>query len=88
MSMLSCDDLLRPRRLWSRAEILARPSPVPKAPGVYAWYFRNLDTLIPTTDYHAAGDFRLLYISISPSAPWTCEYFESIQLLLYYRNTA
>lgn len=64
--MLSCDDILPPRRLWSRAEILARPSPVPKAPGVYAWYFRDLDRIIPTADCLTAGEFRLLYIGISP----------------------
>src|SRR4051794_20124652 len=67
--MLSRDDLLLLRQLWSGAEILACPSPVPKAPGVYARYFRNLDTRIPTADCLAAGDLRLLYIGISPSAP-------------------
>ena len=56
----ACHDLLRPQRLWSRAEILSRPSPVPKAPGVYAWYFRNLDSLVPTLDCLAAGEFTLL----------------------------
>src|SRR5260370_14494090 len=67
--MLACDDLLRPQRLWSRAEVLARPSPVPKAPGVYAWYFRNLANLVPSRDCLTVGEFRLLYIGISPSAP-------------------
>ena len=67
--MLGYDDLLLPQRLWSRAEVLARPSPVPKAPGVYAWYFRNLDSLVPSLDCLSAGEFQLLYIGISPSAP-------------------
>src|SRR6476620_466398 len=67
--MLPCDDLLVPQHLWTRAEVLARPSPVPKAPGVYAWYFRKLDSRVPSLDCLAAGEFRLLYIGISPSAP-------------------
>jgi len=63
-----CDDLLKPARLWTRAEILSRPSPVPKAPGVYAWYFRSLHC-VPSTACQLCGAFRLLYIGISPSAP-------------------
>jgi hypothetical protein len=67
--VLGCDELFRPVRLWSRAEVLCRPSPVPKVPGVYAWYFRKLDNLVPSADCLAIGEFRLLYIGISPSAP-------------------
>jgi hypothetical protein len=26
-------------RVWSRAEVLGRPSPVPAVAGTYAWYF-------------------------------------------------
>jgi hypothetical protein len=36
------DALVQPARLWSRAEALARPSPVPGRPGVYGWYFSAL----------------------------------------------
>src|SRR5260370_14161932 len=67
--------------LWSRAEVLARPSPVPKAPGVYAWYFRNLDSLVPWLDCLAVGESRLLYIGMSPSAPPTNGKLPSKQLL-------
>jgi hypothetical protein len=35
-------ELLFPQRLWSRAEVLAHPCPVPRSGGVYAWYFRQL----------------------------------------------
>jgi hypothetical protein len=65
-----CDDLLKPGRLRTRAEVLSRPSPVPKAPGVYAWYFRSLDC-VPSSACLSCGEFRLLYIGISPSAPPT-----------------
>ena len=64
-----CDDLLDPERLWSRQEVLSRPSPISRAPGVYAWYFRNLPPQIPTTGCTSMGEFRLLYVGISPSAP-------------------
>jgi hypothetical protein len=64
-----CDDLLNPGRLWSRQEILSRASPVPKVPGVYAWYFRNMPPHVPSTGCATAGDFNLLYVGISPSAP-------------------
>jgi hypothetical protein len=48
--------------------VLVRPSPVPKAPGVYAWYFRGLHC-VPSSACCAKSGFQLLYIGISPSAP-------------------
>ena len=35
-------ELLSPRKVWSRAEVLASPCPVPRSAGVYAWYFREV----------------------------------------------
>jgi hypothetical protein len=64
-----CDPLLFPSRLWTRQEVLSRPTPVPKAPGVYAWYFRNTPFVIPCSDCVTNGEFKLLYVGISPSAP-------------------
>jgi hypothetical protein len=68
--MTTCDELLKPSRLWTRAEVLSRPSPVPKSSGIYAWYFRALDG-VPSTNCLTCGEFKLLYIGISPSAPPT-----------------
>jgi hypothetical protein len=51
--------LARSRTHWSTAEVLARSSPVPKAAGVYAWYFRGLDSLIPSLDCIGRGQFML-----------------------------
>jgi hypothetical protein len=66
-------ELLAPARLWSRTEALASPSPVPREPGVYAWYFRDIPPDIPpdvpTADCHRCGDLPLLYIGIVPKAP-------------------
>lgn len=61
--------LLSPVRLWTRAEVLARPTPVPRAPGAYAWYFDTLPPHVPDGEYHRANDWTLLYVGISPSAP-------------------
>jgi hypothetical protein len=66
--VIQCDDILRPKRLWTRSEVLSRPSPVPRASGIYAWYFRALEK-VPESDCHSVNGLRLLYIGISPSAP-------------------
>lgn len=57
------------RRLWSRREVLARPSPAPAAPGVYAWYFDAIPGSADGAGCHAAGEFSLLYVGISPKEP-------------------
>jgi hypothetical protein len=62
-------EILEPARLWSRAEVLASPSPVPREPGVYAWYFREIPPCVPTADCHRCGDLTLLYVGIAPKAP-------------------
>jgi hypothetical protein len=56
-------------RLWSRNEVLARPSPVPKAPGVYAWYLRELPPGVPDADCVQCNSLTLLYIGIAPRPP-------------------
>ncbi|NCA72061.1 MAG: hypothetical protein EOM91_18675 [Sphingobacteriia bacterium] len=62
-------ELLAPGRFWSRTEVLASPSPVPREPGVYAWYFRDIPPGVPSADCHRCGDLMLLYIGIAPKAP-------------------
>lgn len=41
-------DLLCPARLFSRDEVLSRPSPISKSPGDYEWYFREIPPDVPT----------------------------------------
>lgn len=36
------NQLLHPSKLWSRVEVLQRPSPVPREAGVHGWYFREI----------------------------------------------
>jgi hypothetical protein len=59
-----------PVRVWSRGEVLSRPSPVPARSGVYAWYFRE----IPHPEINVRrcvqhGDLTLLYVGIAPKPP-------------------
>lgn len=52
-------DALQPERLWTGAEVLVRPSPIPPVPEVYGWHFTEAPA--PSLD---AG--RLLYVGIAP----------------------
>jgi GIY-YIG catalytic domain-containing protein len=61
--------LVQPDRVWSRAEVLGRPSPVPAVAGTYAWYFKQLPTAIDTTSCISWAGLTLLYVGISPRAP-------------------
>jgi hypothetical protein len=61
--------LLRPARLWTREEVLARPSPVPAAAGIYAWYFSPPPLMVDTKGCVEVDGWRLLYVGISPKPP-------------------
>lgn len=61
--------LLHPARLWTRAEVLARPSPVPATPGIYAWYFPPLPIAVDWSGCVEVDGRRLLYVGISPKPP-------------------
>jgi hypothetical protein len=60
-------ELLAPGRVWSRSEMLSRNSPVPKLPGVYAWYFRELPPEVSETGCVIHNGLTLLYVGISPT---------------------
>jgi hypothetical protein len=55
-----------PTRLFSRAEVLRRPSPVPVSNGLYAWYFREFPAIIPTDGCLTLDGCSLLYLGIAP----------------------
>jgi GIY-YIG catalytic domain len=63
--------LLTPTKLWTRAEVLARPCPVPASAGVYAWFFDSSPKGVQTHRLvRSAGLALVLYVGISkgPSA--------------------
>jgi hypothetical protein len=63
------EELTKPKRLWTRAEILIRPCPVPREPGVYAWFFKQVPPSVPVEGCYRSHDATLLYIGISPKRP-------------------
>jgi hypothetical protein len=58
-------------RYYSRGEVLRRPCPVPKSPGVYGWWFRRTPGAVDTAQCKKRDDLTLLYTGISPSRPPT-----------------
>ena len=63
--------LLSPPRLWSHYELLSANYPIPRQPGVYAWFFKAIPTGVPIEGCCTHNSFKLLYIGISPTAPPT-----------------
>lgn len=61
--------LLAPARLFTRTDVLARPSAVPAAAGVYAWYFDEVPDQVPVDGCRSAHGHTLLYVGISPKRP-------------------
>ena len=62
-------EILEPARLWSRDEVLSRPSPVPASPGLYGWYFRQPPPGVDASRCFSSGEFVLLYAGISLRSP-------------------
>lgn len=63
------DALLKPSHLFTRQEVLSKPSPVPPRPGVYAWYFREVPPGVPINGCQKRKGLRLLYVGIAPQKP-------------------
>lgn len=61
--------LLTPDRLFNRSDVLSRPSPVPRRPGIYGWYFDAPIPFISSAGCHEAQRKKLLYVGISPKEP-------------------
>jgi hypothetical protein len=55
-----------PVKLFTRAEVLSRPSPVPLASGLYAWFFKEMPPGVPVDGCLVVEGFTLLYIGIAP----------------------
>ena len=49
--------LLRPTKLLTRTEILARACPVPALAGVYAWFFNPSPQRVPTDGLGCVHEF-------------------------------
>lgn len=63
----SLQPIVSPVSVYSRAEVLARPWPVPAAAGVYGWFFRELPSAVMNVqDCQQFQGLHLLYVGISP----------------------
>ena len=63
------EELIHPEKLYSRDEILQRNGPVPKAPGVYACFFKETPSKVPLENCVIHDGLHLLYVGVSPSKP-------------------
>src|SRR5688572_23853962 len=62
------DSIRTPARLWTRDEMLGTDC-VPRSPGVYGCYFREIPPAVPTEGCIVHDDLTLLYVGIAPKAP-------------------
>jgi hypothetical protein len=65
----AADAIFRPSRVWSRSEVVTRPSRVPGFPGVYGWWFRGLLEEVITSSCIDFQGLKLLYVGIAPRGP-------------------
>ncbi|MEU0499203.1 GIY-YIG nuclease family protein [Mycobacterium sp. NPDC006124] len=54
---------------FTREQVFAEPSPVPKAPGAYGWWFRTLPAVVDATGCEVRDGMTLLHVGISPTPP-------------------
>ena len=55
--------------IFTRAEVLERPCPVPRSAGLYCWWFQCLPIDLDLSGCIARGGRTLLYTGISPKRP-------------------
>ena len=60
------EELIKPERLFSRQQILSKPSPIPEIHGLYGWYFNNIPPFVLTDKCVRHQKMTLLYVGISP----------------------
>lgn len=63
---MQIDALIRPSHIFSPAEVLATPCPVPASRGAYAWWFNTIPDGVPTDGCLQHEGHTLLYVGISP----------------------
>ena len=61
--------LVSPVRVYSREDVVGRPSPVPAQDGVYGWWFRRLPPPVVADGCCQQQDMWFLYAGISPNRP-------------------
>ena len=62
-------DLVHPTKVFSRVEALQRECPIPRPPGIYAWFFKEIPPNVSIEKCVEHNDLHLLYVGISPKKP-------------------
>ena len=60
---------------------------MPREPGVYAWYFREIPPSVPTSDCRQARGATLLYVGIAPKQGPSAQTLRS-RIRYHYRGNA
>jgi hypothetical protein len=79
--------LTRPDCLYTRAEVLTRPCPIPASPGLYAWHFRRLPPCVALDGCVTSGCGTLLYVGISPHRATSTQNLRK-RITYHYRGNA
>jgi len=61
--------LTNPKKLYSKIDVQQKDCPVPRCPGIYAWYFKEIPPGVPTEGCKEFEGKHLLYVGISPKKP-------------------
>ncbi len=85
--MNSIKSLTKPLTLYSRSDVLAKPCPVPAVSGAYAWFFREIPGITPTTGCITKDGLTLLYVGISPKNERSSENLRK-RITYHYRGNA
>jgi hypothetical protein len=80
-------DLTLPEELVSASAVLARPSCVPAARGLYGWYFRGLEDLVLSSACQRIDSHVLLYAGISPKREGSSQTLRH-RIRYHYRGNA
>lgn len=62
------ESILRPERVYSLDDVSNHPCPVPAAPGVYGWYFREIPPDVPVRNCESHKGLTLLYVGRAPDS--------------------
>ena len=79
--------LTDPHRLFTRAQVIASPCPVPSSRGVYAWYFREIPGDVATEGCVIKDGLTLLYVGISPQNDHSSQNLRK-RITYHYRGNA
>jgi len=79
--------LTDPHRLFTRAQVITSPCPVPASRGVYAWYFRDIPGGVPVDGCVTIDGLTLLYVGISPKNDRSSQNLRK-RITYHYRGNA